>query len=53
LPLPARRKSSGAQRPVSERIEHVRAGVKRLGEMNDEMVPELAWMMGSPDPLRW
>jgi len=37
-----------AQRPVSERIEHVRAGVKRLGEMNDEMVPELAWMMGRP-----
>lgn len=37
-----------AQRPVSERIEHVRAGVKRLGEMNDEMVSELAWMMGRP-----
>jgi acyl-CoA reductase-like NAD-dependent aldehyde dehydrogenase len=48
LPLPARRKKQWAQRPVSERIEHVRAGVKRLGEMNDEMVPELAWMMGRP-----
>ena len=26
----------------------VRAGVDRLGEMTDEVVPELAWMMGRP-----
>lgn len=37
-----------AARPLEERIECVRAGVARLGEMNDEVVPELAWMMGRP-----
>ena len=35
-------------RPLSERIELVQAGVTRLGEMNDEIVPELAHMMGRP-----
>lgn len=35
-------------RPLTERIALVRAGVARLGEMNDEMVPELAHMMGRP-----
>ncbi len=37
-----------AARPLSERIALVRAGVTRLGEMNDEIVPELASMMGRP-----
>ncbi len=36
------------QRPLAERIALVRAGVQRLGEMNDEVVTELAWMMGRP-----
>lgn len=37
-----------AARPLQERIDLVRAGIARLGEMNDEVVPELAWMMGRP-----
>ncbi len=37
-----------AARPLAERIALVQAGVKRLGEMNDEIVPELAHMMGRP-----
>ncbi|MEM6942576.1 MAG: aldehyde dehydrogenase family protein [Pseudomonadota bacterium] len=37
-----------AARPLSERIALVRAGVARLGEMSDDVVPELAWMMGRP-----
>ncbi|AXS39058.1 aldehyde dehydrogenase family protein [Breoghania sp. L-A4] len=37
-----------AARPLNERIALVEAGVKRLGEMNDEIVPELAHMMGRP-----
>ncbi len=37
-----------AARPLSERIDLVKAGVARLGEMNDEIVPELARMMGRP-----
>ena len=37
-----------AARPLSERIKLVQAGVAALGEMNDEIVPELAWMMGRP-----
>lgn len=40
--------SSWAARPLEERIALVRAGVARLGEMSDEMVPELAHMMGRP-----
>ncbi len=35
-------------RPLSERIDLVKAGVATLGAMNDEIVPELAWMMGRP-----
>ncbi|MFQ5623085.1 MAG: aldehyde dehydrogenase family protein [Paracoccaceae bacterium] len=35
-------------RPLAERVALVRAGVARLGEMNDEVVPELARMMGRP-----
>ncbi|MEM5470570.1 aldehyde dehydrogenase family protein [Hoeflea sp. AS60] len=37
-----------AKRPLEERIALVRAGVARLNEMSDEVVPELAWMMGRP-----
>ncbi len=34
--------------PLEERIRLVMAGVEHLGEMNDEIVPELAHMMGRP-----
>ncbi|GKX32853.1 MAG: aldehyde dehydrogenase [Rhizobiaceae bacterium MnEN-MB40S] len=44
----ARAQKSWASKPLSERIALVRAGVARVGEMNDEIVPELAWMMGRP-----
>jgi acyl-CoA reductase-like NAD-dependent aldehyde dehydrogenase len=37
-----------AARPLSERIALVQAGVAAVGEMNDEVVPELAHMMGRP-----
>lgn len=37
-----------AARPLAERVAVVRAGVARLGAMNDEVVPELARMMGRP-----
>ncbi|RVT86699.1 aldehyde dehydrogenase family protein [Rhodobacteraceae bacterium CCMM004] len=37
-----------ATRPLSERRDLVLAGVARLGEMTDEVVPELAWQMGRP-----
>jgi acyl-CoA reductase-like NAD-dependent aldehyde dehydrogenase len=37
-----------AARPLSERIELVRAGVAKLGEISDAIVPELARMMGRP-----
>ena len=37
-----------AKRPLDERVALVRAGVARLGGMNDEIVPELAWMIGRP-----
>ena len=40
--------SAWAARPISERIDLVRAGIDHLGEMNDEVVPELARMMGRP-----
>ena len=33
---------------MAERIALVRAGVERLNAMVDEVVPELAWMMGRP-----
>lgn len=35
-------------RPLAERIALVRAGIARLNEMKDEVVPELAWQMGRP-----
>jgi acyl-CoA reductase-like NAD-dependent aldehyde dehydrogenase len=44
------RKSQPAwsQRPIEERIDLVLAGVAELGRMNDDVVPELAKMMGRP-----
>ena len=37
-----------AARPLQERIDLVMAGVAAVGSMNDEIVPELAHMMGRP-----
>ncbi|MEX0283567.1 MAG: aldehyde dehydrogenase family protein [Paracoccaceae bacterium] len=37
-----------AARPLQERIDLVRAGVAAVGAMNDQIVPELAHMMGRP-----
>jgi acyl-CoA reductase-like NAD-dependent aldehyde dehydrogenase len=37
-----------AARPLQERIDLVLKGVARVGEMNDEIVTELAWQMGRP-----
>ena len=37
-----------AERPVAERAAVVMSGVAKLGEWNDEIVEELAWMMGRP-----
>jgi len=39
---------SWAAKPLEARITLVRAGVARLGAMQDDVVPELAWMMGRP-----
>ncbi|MBP1844935.1 acyl-CoA reductase-like NAD-dependent aldehyde dehydrogenase [Rhizobium petrolearium] len=39
---------SWAKRPLEERVQLVLKGVARLNEMADEVVPELAWMMGRP-----
>ncbi len=40
--------TSWGVRPISDRVELVGAGIARLGEMNDDVVPELARMMGRP-----
>ncbi|WP_029029455.1 aldehyde dehydrogenase family protein [Salinarimonas rosea] len=37
-----------AARPLRERVALVRAGIAAVGAMNDEVVPELARMMGRP-----
>ena len=37
-----------AARPLKERIDLVMAGVAAIGAMNDDIVPELAQMMGRP-----
>lgn len=37
-----------AARPLNERIALVKAGVEKVGEMNDKIVEELAWQMGRP-----
>jgi acyl-CoA reductase-like NAD-dependent aldehyde dehydrogenase len=34
--------------PLSERIQRVRDGIARLGDMNDDVVEKLAWQMGRP-----
>ena len=39
---------SWAELPLKARISLVQAGVARIGEMNDEIVTELAWQMGRP-----
>ncbi|MCB9994630.1 MAG: aldehyde dehydrogenase family protein [Hyphomicrobiaceae bacterium] len=43
-----RAQKAWAARPLAERVDLVRAGVAALGAMNDEVVPELAHMMGRP-----
>lgn len=40
--------SAWASRPLQERIDLVLAGVAAIGALNDEIVPELAHMMGRP-----
>ena len=40
--------SDWSRRPLDERVRLVLAGVERVGAMNDEIVPELAWQMGRP-----
>ncbi|WP_375551666.1 aldehyde dehydrogenase family protein [Rhodophyticola porphyridii] len=40
--------SAWAARPLQDRIDLVMAGVAAVGAMNDDIVPELAWMMGRP-----
>ncbi len=40
--------SAWAARPLDERIGLVMAGVKNVGDMNDQIVPELAHQMGRP-----
>jgi acyl-CoA reductase-like NAD-dependent aldehyde dehydrogenase len=37
-----------AARPLAERIALVKAGVAKLNEMKDVVVPEIAWQMGRP-----
>ena len=39
---------SWAARPLADRIALVRAGVARLNDMKDVVVPEIAWQMGRP-----
>ena len=40
--------SAWSARPLSERMSLVMAGVEAIGKMNDQIVPELAKMMGRP-----
>ncbi|MEO9459826.1 MAG: aldehyde dehydrogenase family protein [Lentilitoribacter sp.] len=40
--------SEWANRSLDERIKLVMAGVAAIGDMNVEIVPELAWQMGRP-----
>ena len=40
--------ASWAARPLDDRIALVQAGVAKVGDMNDEIVPELAHQMGRP-----
>lgn len=34
--------------PLSDRVQRVRDGIARLGDMNDDIVEKLAWQMGRP-----
>ncbi|MFX0543715.1 aldehyde dehydrogenase family protein [Roseovarius sp. S4756] len=43
-----RAQANWATRPLAERIRLVMAGVEAVGAMNDDIVPELARMMGRP-----
>jgi acyl-CoA reductase-like NAD-dependent aldehyde dehydrogenase len=43
-----RAQKAWSQRPLADRAEKVRAGIARLNAMKEEVVPELAWMMGRP-----
>ena len=36
-----------AARPLAERIDLVRAAVAIIGQQNEDIVPELAWQMGT------
>ena len=36
------------EKSLKERIELVKAGVAKIGQLNDEIIPELAWQMGRP-----
>ncbi len=36
------------RRPIAERMALVKAGISRLNQMSEEVVSELAWMMGRP-----
>lgn len=40
--------SEWALRPLDERVAIIRDAVARIGDMNDDIVPELAWQMGRP-----
>ncbi|MBL3558496.1 MULTISPECIES: aldehyde dehydrogenase family protein [Marinobacter] len=40
--------SEWAALPLSDRIQRVRNGIARLGDMNDDIVEKLAWQMGRP-----
>jgi len=40
--------SAWAERPLQERIDLVMAGVAAIGDLNDEIVPELTKQMGRP-----
>lgn len=36
------------EKSLKERIELVKAGVAKIGQLNDDIIPELAWQMGRP-----
>ena len=48
IKLASTAQAAWAARPLEDRIALVLKGVARIGEMNDEIVPELAWQMGRP-----
>ena len=40
--------SDWADRSLGDRIELVKAGIAKIGAMDEQIVPELAWQMGRP-----